>query len=98
MQQHGQAIAVMGNHELNALLYHERGTNSEGLADGFMRAHSAKNTAQHQTFLDEYPLDQSATREVKDWFLTLPLFLDLPGLRLIHLEHKATGTGPQPLP
>jgi predicted MPP superfamily phosphohydrolase len=35
MEGHGHAIAVMGNHELNALLYHERGENSESTADGF---------------------------------------------------------------
>jgi hypothetical protein len=84
MEQRGHAIAIMGNHELNALLYHERGANSESSADGFMRAHSPKNTAQHQTFLKEFPVGASRTREVLDWFLTLPLFFEVPGLRLVH--------------
>ncbi|MCZ4088749.1 metallophosphoesterase [Sinorhizobium psoraleae] len=84
MESCGHAIAVMGNHELNALLYHERGENSERIADGFMRAHSAKNTDQHRTFLDEFPVGSSRTREVLEWFLTLPVFLDLPGTRLVH--------------
>lgn len=84
MESHGHAIAVMGNHELNALLYHERGENSERTADGFMRAHSAKNTDQHRTFLDEFPVGSPKTRDVLDWFLTLPVFLDLPGIRLVH--------------
>ncbi|MDG3574761.1 metallophosphoesterase [Rhizobium sp. YJ-22] len=84
MQQRGHAVAILGNHELNALLYHEPGVNSDGTNDGYMRAHNAKNTRQHQTFLREFPLDHPRTRDVLDWFLTLPVFLDLPGLRLIH--------------
>ncbi|KQW84455.1 metallophosphoesterase [Ensifer sp. Root127] len=84
MEQRGHAVAILGNHELNALLYHEPGANSDGTNDGYMRAHNAKNTLQHQTFLDEFPLGHSQTRDVLEWFLTLPVFLDLPGLRLIH--------------
>lgn len=49
-----------------------------------MRAHSAKNWAQHQTFLEEFPLGEPDTREMLDWFLTLRLFLDLGGVRLVH--------------
>ncbi|MDW9689395.1 metallophosphoesterase [Sinorhizobium meliloti] len=90
MEQGGNAIAVMGNHELNALLYHERGQNSEGIPDGFMRAHSLKNTAQHETFLKEFPVGAPQTRDVLDWFLTLPVFLDLPGVRLIHAYWDST--------
>jgi len=80
----GNAVAIMGNHELNALLYHQPGLNTDGTNDGYMRAHSDKNRAQHQTFLDEFPAGQSDTAEMLDWFLTLPLFLDLGGLRLVH--------------
>ncbi len=84
MEQRGQAIAIMGNHELNALLYHARGENSEGTTDGYMRAHNNENTHQHRTFLNEFPVGAPQTAEVLDWFMTLPLFLDLPVLRLIH--------------
>ena len=78
------AVAIMGNHELNALLYHQPGLNADGTDDGFMRAHSAKNMAQHQTFLDEFPVGHPDTARMLDWFLMLPLFLDLDGLRLVH--------------
>lgn len=84
MEQRGHAMAIMGNHELNALLYHEPGSNSDGTNDGYMRAHIAKNTDQHQTFLNEFPVGHPQTRDVLDWFLTLPVFLELPGLRLVH--------------
>jgi len=84
MHDQGQAVAIMGNHELNAILYHRPGLNADGTNDGYMRAHSCKNRNQHQTFLDEYPLGHPDTNGVIDWFLTLPLFLDLGGLRLVH--------------
>ena len=75
---------ICGHHELNALLYHRPGLNSDGTDDGYMRSHSAKNTNQHQTFLDEFPVGHPDTNEMMDWFLSLPLFLDLGGLRLVH--------------
>jgi hypothetical protein len=84
MRDQGNAVAIMGNHELNALLYHQPGLNADGTDDGYMRAHSDKNRAQHQTFLDEFPVGHADTAEVLEWFLTLPLFLDLGGLRLVH--------------
>ena len=84
MCDHGHAVAIMGNHELNALLYHQPGMNADGTDDGFMRAHSAKNRDQHQTFLAEFPVGHPDTTEVMHWFLSLPLFLDLVGLRLVH--------------
>ena len=84
MCEKGSAVAIMGNHELNALLYHRPGLNSDGTHDGYMRAHSAKNRAQHRTFLDEFPLGHPDTNEMMDWFLSLPLFLDLGSLRLVH--------------
>jgi hypothetical protein len=84
MERAGSAIAIMGNHELNALLYHTQGRSAGAVQHGFMRAHTEKNTKQHETFLREFPLGSLHARKVLDWFLTLPLFLDLPGLRLVH--------------
>lgn len=84
MRDQGHAVAIMGNHELNALLYHRPGLNADGTNDGYMRAHSAKNRDQHQTFLDEFPVGHLGTNEMMDWFLSLPLFLDLGGVRLVH--------------
>ncbi|MFZ5711164.1 MAG: hypothetical protein ACOY4T_16035 [Pseudomonadota bacterium] len=84
MRDQGHAVAIMGNHELNALLYHRPGLNADGTDEGYMRAHSAKNRDQHQTFLDEFPVGHPDTNEMMDWFLSLPLFLDLGGVRLVH--------------
>ena len=84
MVEAGDAIAIMGNHELNALHYHSEGENWLGTGDGFMRAHDAPNSRQHATFLKEYPVGSAAAQDVMGWFLSLPLFLDLGALRLVH--------------
>ncbi|MBE89257.1 MAG: hypothetical protein CMM76_07420 [Rhodospirillaceae bacterium] len=75
----GDALAVMGNHEYNAIAYHT--TRAGG---GFLRERSTKNTNQHQAFLEEYEGDPSAWADVIDWFKSLPLWLDLEGIRIIH--------------
>lgn len=75
----GAAVAVMGNHELNAILYHTTGT--DGLA---LRARSARNRAQHRSFVAAFGDATPAARGWTDWFLTLPLWLDLGGIRLVH--------------
>lgn len=84
METNGSAVAIMGNHELNALLYHRRGENADRNGDGWMRSHNQTHTKQHQTFLREFPLGGANTGDVLEWFLTLPLYLDLGGIRLVH--------------
>ncbi|MDA1073515.1 MAG: metallophosphoesterase [Proteobacteria bacterium] len=74
------AQAVMGNHEFNAIAY---ATPVPGSAS-FLRAHSAKNNGQHQAFLDAYPPGTPDYVEIIEWFRTLPLWLDLGEIRVIH--------------
>jgi hypothetical protein len=75
----GSAYAVMGNHEYNAIAYFTpRGDGS------FLRDHSTKNTSQHQAFIEEYETTRCDWAEAIGWFKTLPLWLDLDGLRVIH--------------
>ena len=76
-----KALAVMGNHEFNAICYHTK--HSERLC-GYLRCHTLKNTEQHEAFLEEYPLARAETNELIEWFKTLPLFLELDGFRVIH--------------
>jgi hypothetical protein len=73
------ALAVMGNHEYNAICYHT--PDGKG---GYLRKHSDKNTKQHQAFLDEYSDDPKGLQTVLNWFRELPLFLDLGFLRVVH--------------
>ncbi len=76
----GTALAVMGNHEFNAIAY----ATPDEKAGGFLRAHSEKNRRQHQAFLDAFADEPEAYAETIEWFRTLPLWLDLGDLRVIH--------------
>ena len=80
------ALAILGNHEFNAIAWHL--PDPDGVDSGhFLRPRhgelGVKNRHQHSVFLGEVegtPLHA----EIIDWFLTLPLWLDLPGLRVVH--------------
>ncbi|ESR26935.1 metallophosphoesterase [Lutibaculum baratangense] len=76
----GKARAIMGNHELNALHFHT--VNPESGRP--LRAHSDKNLRQHGSFLAEFPIGASETREALSWMRTLPLFLEAEGFRAVH--------------
>ena len=78
MVRNGNAFAVMGNHEFNALAYH---TYVNGRP---LRAHTSKNTKQHQAFLNEFENDPVTKKEVLEFFEGLPIWLDLEGLRVVH--------------
>lgn len=73
------ALAVMGNHELNAILFHRRDKKGAPL-----RRHSSKNVSQHASFLDDIGFATPAAIELTEWFLNLPLWVELDGLRLVH--------------
>lgn len=81
MVEAGAALAVMGNHEFNALAYH---TPDPAQPGEYLRPHNARNTRQHQAFLDAYAQDPQALEETLAWFYTLPLWLELDGLRVVH--------------
>lgn len=75
----GRAVAVMGNHELNAILFHRADRNGRPL-----RARCEKNRKQHASFIDRFGIGTTEAYHWTEWFLTLPLWLDLGGLRLVH--------------
>jgi hypothetical protein len=75
----GRAIAVMGNHELNAILYHTPEPDGAPL-----RVHGTKNTGQHKSFLRQFGVSTPQAMVWVEWFLTLPLWRDLDGLRVVH--------------
>ena len=75
-----KALAVMGNHELNAVLYH-----STGAGGAPLREHSPKNQKQHRSFIDAFGVGTSQAIEWTEWFLqALPLWTEVDGLRLVH--------------
>jgi hypothetical protein len=76
----GTALAVMGNHEFNAIAWFTDDTSAAGQ---HLRRHTSQNRAQHQDFLAEVEYTPMHG-ELIDWFLTLPLWLDLPQIRVVH--------------
>ncbi|WP_322867991.1 metallophosphoesterase [Aquicoccus sp. G2-2] len=73
------AVAVMGNHELNAILFHTLGVDGVSLRD-----RSDKNVDQHRSFVHQFGMSTPLAQVWIDWFLTLPLWHELDGLRLVH--------------
>jgi hypothetical protein len=75
----GVARITLGNHELNALCW---ATPIDGAPEAFLREHSEKNCTQHWEFIHQLTEDQRAF--YLEWFLTIPLWLDLGGIRVVH--------------
>jgi hypothetical protein len=83
----GSAQAIMGNHEFNAIAWFLPDPNKPGefLRPHHSPEHGLKNRHQHAAFLAEVYDKPDLHKEIIDWFLTLPLWLDdLPDLRLAH--------------
>lgn len=82
----GTALAVMGNHELNAIAWHTPGIRSPGeyLRPRHRQPWGDKNGSQHKAFLAQVEHDPALHADIVSWFITLPLWLDLPELRVVH--------------
>lgn len=76
----GTALAVMGNHEFNAIAYATEDPEDNG---DYLRPHNERNRTQHQAFLDDYAGSEDYN-ELIQWFRHLPLWLELDGLRVVH--------------
>lgn len=81
MLENDAALAVIGNHEFNAVAYATPNPQKDG---EFLRRHSDKNYNQHAAFLEQVGEGSALHQEFIEWFKTLPIFLDLDGLRVIH--------------
>lgn len=79
MVENEQAIALMGNHEYNALCFHFQ--ESEG---GHLRKHIIKNIIQHLETLKQFQNRQKEYEEYLEWFKTLPLFYETDKFRAVH--------------
>jgi hypothetical protein len=72
----GAALAVMGNHELNALAFHA----ADPFAPGeHLRRHNEAHSRQHAETIRQ--LSKREMASALDWFRTLPLWLDLDACR-----------------
>lgn len=78
------ALAVMGNHEYNAIAFH---TSVPGKQDSWFRPHSEKNLKQHEETLKQ--LSSTQLNDALKWFRTLPVALDVDGIRVVHAAWQA---------
>jgi hypothetical protein len=79
MVENENAIALMGNHEYNALAYNYQ------LHDGtFLRKHNEKNNKQHKATLEQFEAFPEEWQSHLDWFYTLPLFIDKSEFKVVH--------------
>jgi len=76
----GSARCILGNHEFNAIAW---ATEDPVESGKFLRPHTDKNREQHAAFLAEVK-PKTKHDEMIAWFKTLPLWLDLGGLRIVH--------------
>jgi len=73
----GSARIVMGNHEFNAIAW----ATAHPDTGEPLRSHSAHNREQHKAFLK---LSEDRQLHYIEWFTTLPLWLELGGIRVVH--------------
>ncbi len=79
MVESGSALAVMGNHELNALAYHTEDPDAPG---EYLRRHTPNNYQQHRVTMEQ--LSPAELASYLTWFRTLPIWLEFDGLRAVH--------------
>lgn len=79
MVDQGNAIALMGNHEYNAICFHT--PQKDG---GYLREHSIKNIHQHYETLKQFKNKQNEYNDYISWFKTLPLFFESDEFRAVH--------------
>ena len=77
----GTAQIILGNHEFNAIAWATEDPDNPG--DHF-RSHNDKNTKQHHEYLAQVGEGSELHLEHLRWFMTLPLWLDLGDLRVVH--------------
>lgn len=84
MVDRGDALAVMGNHEYNAIAWYTPDPENPG---EYLRKRGGnigqKHRHQHEGFLMEVE-GRTEHAQMIEWFRTLPLWLDLGGLSVIH--------------
>ncbi|HAH22388.1 MAG TPA: phosphoesterase [Prolixibacteraceae bacterium] len=79
MVENGEAIALMGNHEYNALCFHY-----EEREGGHLRKHLIKNILQHIATLEQFQNRQEEYEDYLEWFKTLPLYYESDSFRAVH--------------
>lgn len=83
MCDHGDALCLMGNHELNAIYFHSKGPDGK-----WLRVRGSKNTTMHQGTLDDFHDHDDRAGEWNQvwmpWMKRLPFHFDFGGFRAVH--------------
>ncbi|MCE2946593.1 MAG: metallophosphoesterase [bacterium] len=86
----GQALCVLGNHEFNAIGWATRRLGADGYPipesapDAWLKKHTARNLGNHAAFLAQVNEGSALHADMIRWFRTLPVALDLGGIRVAH--------------
>lgn len=76
----GNATAVMGNHEFNAIAFHTKNTQN----GGFYRKHNFKEIRQHYATLEQFNSFPDEWDMFFNWFKELPIYLEFNDFRAVH--------------
>ena len=79
MVEAGDALAIMGNHEFNAVAFHT--PDGKG---GYLRERNERNVHTHLATLTAFEDRPAEWEEWIEWFKRLPMHLDLGELRAVH--------------
>ncbi len=77
----GNAVCLLGNHEYNALAYDTPNRTRRG---EFLRSHNDEHLRQHGRTLSAFKDHPEQWREYLNWFMILPLYLDMGFFRAVH--------------
>jgi Calcineurin-like phosphoesterase len=79
MTDEGNALAILGNHEINAILYYLKNEKKESLLSIIgKRFESVSQT------IAEFRNNPREWKDYRKWFRSLPLFLEIDGIRVVH--------------
>lgn len=81
MVESGNALSVMGNHEYNAICFN---TERKNRTSSWLRSRNNRHIYQHIETLCQFRDHREEWESHLKWFMTLPLYLDLGGIRVVH--------------
>ncbi len=82
MIEKGYAQCVMGNHEYNAIGYHTLAPPDSGQT--YLREHTPHHNRLIAETLEQFANYPDDWKAFVDWFIELPVFLELPHFRVVH--------------
>lgn len=86
MVDHGNAYAIVGNHELNVIAFYTK--DEDGI---YLREHNLKNKTQIKKSYEAFKTDNVTRKKYLKWLRSLPLFLEFDDFRVVHAcwDHDA---------